>query len=87
MLHTGYCCLINACIKVINARLWISVMFLCANATFLCRQRPAAGACLAELTGTFPVCFLEPGLNQNNPYSIYNTTSALEREGICFSLL
>lgn len=56
-----------------------------ANAAFVCRQRPAAGACLAALTGTFPVCFLEPELNQNNPYSIYNTASALEREGISFS--
>ncbi|KAI9535566.1 Ryanodine receptor 2 [Dissostichus eleginoides] len=43
-------------------------------------QRAAAGACLAALTGTFPVCFLEPSLNQNNPYSIYNTMSASERE-------
>lgn len=24
MLHTGYCCLINACIKVINAKMWSS---------------------------------------------------------------
>lgn len=66
---------------------WTLVMFLCAKPIFLCRQRPAAGACLAELTGTFPVCFLEPARNQNNPYSIYNTTSACEREGMCFNLL
>ncbi|XP_071336383.1 ryanodine receptor 2 isoform X3 [Trachinotus anak] len=45
-------------------------------------QRPAAGACLAALTGAFPVCFLEPALNQNNPYSIYNTHSATEREDL-----
>lgn len=57
-----------------------------ANTAFLCRQRPAAGACLAALTATFPVCFLEPDLNQNNPYSIYNTANALEREGISFSM-
>ncbi|XP_041866038.1 ryanodine receptor 2 isoform X2 [Melanotaenia boesemani] len=41
-------------------------------------QRSAVGACLAALTGVFPICFLEPGLNQNNPYSIYNTMSATE---------
>lgn len=51
------------------------------NSEFPFRQRPAAGACVAALTGAFPVCFLEPALNQNNPYSIYNTMSATEREG------
>ncbi|XP_040906318.1 ryanodine receptor 2 [Toxotes jaculatrix] len=45
-------------------------------------QRPAAGACLAALAGAFPVCFLEPNLNQNNSYSIYNTLSAAEREDL-----
>ncbi|XP_029031557.1 ryanodine receptor 2 isoform X4 [Betta splendens] len=45
-------------------------------------QRPAAGACLAALTGAFPVCFLEPELNQNNPYSIYNTMSDTQREDL-----
>uniref|UniRef100_A0A3P9I4J1 Ryanodine receptor 2b (cardiac) n=1 Tax=Oryzias latipes TaxID=8090 RepID=A0A3P9I4J1_ORYLA len=39
-----------------------------------------AGACLAALTGAFPVCFLEPSLNQNNPFSIYNTMSV---EDVC----
>uniref|UniRef100_A0AAQ5XBZ1 Ryanodine receptor 2b (cardiac) n=1 Tax=Amphiprion ocellaris TaxID=80972 RepID=A0AAQ5XBZ1_AMPOC len=29
------------------------------------QHRSAAGACLAALTGAFPVCFLEPVLNQN----------------------
>lgn len=52
-----------------------------SNGAYLFRQRPAAGTCLAALTGAFPVCFLEPALNQNNPYSIYNTQSAAEREG------
>ncbi|XP_022619295.1 ryanodine receptor 2-like isoform X4 [Seriola dumerili] len=45
-------------------------------------QRPAAGACLAALTGAFPVCFLEPALNQNNPHSIFNTQSATEKEDL-----
>ncbi|XP_069548702.1 ryanodine receptor 2 [Brachyistius frenatus] len=42
-------------------------------------QRSAAGACLAALTGAFPVCFLEPNLNQNNPYSIYSTAETKDR--------
>ncbi|KAM9726666.1 ryanodine receptor 2-like [Menidia menidia] len=41
-------------------------------------QRSAAGGCLAALTGALPVCFLEPSLNPNNPYSIYNTMSTAE---------
>lgn len=49
--------------------------------TFCHRQRTAAGACVAALTTAFPVCFLEPELNQNNPHSIYNTISDTEREG------
>uniref|UniRef100_A0A8C3ABS1 Ryanodine receptor 2 n=1 Tax=Cyclopterus lumpus TaxID=8103 RepID=A0A8C3ABS1_CYCLU len=50
------------------------------NTAFQYRQRTAAGACLAALAGTFPVCFLEPSLNQDNPYSIYNTMTASQRE-------
>lgn len=57
------------------------MLFLCCVTTFPYRQRSVAGACLAALTGTFPVCFLEPALNQSNPYSIYNTMSGTEREG------
>lgn len=49
--------------------------------TFPHRQRTAAGACVAALTAAFPVCFLEPALNHNNPHSIYNTMSDTEREG------
>lgn len=45
------------------------------------RQRTKAGACVAALTAAFPVCFLEPALNQNNRNSIYNTMSDTEREG------
>ncbi|XP_061600533.1 ryanodine receptor 2 isoform X1 [Cololabis saira] len=41
-------------------------------------QGSAVGACLAALTEAFPVCFLEPDLNENNPYSIFNTMSAAE---------
>lgn len=75
----GRCCLANGGNQAINPQLSHVIMFPC-------RQRAAAGACLAALTGTFPVCFLEPALNQNNPRSIYNTSSVLDREGIHFSL-
>ncbi|KAK5854224.1 hypothetical protein PBY51_015313 [Eleginops maclovinus] len=51
-----------------------------SSSVYMEGQRAAAGACLAALTGTFPVCFLEPSLNQNNPHSIFNTMSASERE-------
>lgn len=47
----------------------------------LCRQRSAAGACVAALTGAFPVCFLEPTLDHNNPHSIYNVMSPTEIKG------
>lgn len=50
------------------------------------RQRSAAGACLAAFCEAFPVCFLEPELNQNNIFSIYNTMSALERQGTQITL-
>lgn len=49
--------------------------------TFPHRQRTVAGACVAALTAAFPVCFLEPALNHNNPHSIYNTMSDAEKEG------
>lgn len=58
-----------------------SAQCLRSNPAFPYRQRPAAGACLSALAGTFPVCFLEPSLNQSNPYSIYNTMTAPQREG------
>uniref|UniRef100_A0A665VDB3 Ryanodine receptor 2b (cardiac) n=1 Tax=Echeneis naucrates TaxID=173247 RepID=A0A665VDB3_ECHNA len=51
-----------------------------SSSIYMDGQRPAAGACLAALSGAFPVCFLEPALNHNNPHSIYNTQSAAERE-------
>ncbi|XP_072293061.1 ryanodine receptor 2 [Eucyclogobius newberryi] len=40
----------------------------------------SAGACLAALSQTFPVSFLEPELNQNNPCSVYTTMSVTEIE-------
>ncbi|CAJ1067174.1 ryanodine receptor 2 [Xyrichtys novacula] len=53
-----------------------------SSSIYMDGQRSATGACLAALTGTFPVCFLEPSFNSNNPYSIYNTMSATEREDL-----
>uniref|UniRef100_A0A3Q3MUI7 Ryanodine receptor 2b (cardiac) n=1 Tax=Mastacembelus armatus TaxID=205130 RepID=A0A3Q3MUI7_9TELE len=65
-----------SCYRILN-----SLYSLGTNSSiYMERQWSAAGACLAALTGTFPVCFLEPVLNQNQPYSIYNTMSAAVRE-------
>uniref|UniRef100_H3C4X6 Ryanodine receptor 2b (cardiac) n=1 Tax=Tetraodon nigroviridis TaxID=99883 RepID=H3C4X6_TETNG len=65
-----------SCYKILNSLYSLGT----TSSIYMEGQRPAAGACLAALAATFPVCFLEPDLNQNNPYSIYNTASALEKE-------
>ncbi|XP_067466542.1 ryanodine receptor 2 isoform X2 [Thunnus thynnus] len=65
-----------SCYRILNSLYSIGT----TGSIYMEGQRPAAGACVAALTGAFPVCFLEPALNQNNPYSIYNTMSATERE-------
>ncbi|XP_067007679.2 ryanodine receptor [Anabrus simplex] len=36
------------------------------------RNRPALGSCLGAFSSTFPVAFLEPHLNKNNPFSLLN---------------
>uniref|UniRef100_UPI00358EA68B ryanodine receptor 2-like n=1 Tax=Myxine glutinosa TaxID=7769 RepID=UPI00358EA68B len=46
---------------------------------FVERHRPAIGECVAGLAGAFPVAFLEPELNRNNPYSVYVTKTPRER--------
>ncbi|KAK7901892.1 hypothetical protein WMY93_018661 [Mugilogobius chulae] len=38
----------------------------------------SAGACLAALSQAFPVSFLEPELNQDNPFSIYTTMTVAQ---------
>uniref|UniRef100_A0A8D0GF69 Ryanodine receptor 1 n=1 Tax=Sphenodon punctatus TaxID=8508 RepID=A0A8D0GF69_SPHPU len=43
------------------------------------RQRPALGECLARLAAAMPVAFLEPHVNEHNPYSVYTTKSPRER--------
>ncbi|KAM4591284.1 ryanodine receptor 2 isoform 1-T1 [Odontesthes bonariensis] len=63
-----------SCYRILN-----SLYSLGTSSSFYMEgHRSAAGACLAALTGAFPVCFLEPSLNPNNPYSIYNTMNATE---------
>nr|XP_043902413.1 ryanodine receptor 2-like [Solea senegalensis] len=67
-----------SCYRIINS------LYSLGNSSnvYMEGQKPAAGACLAALTGAFPLCYLEPALNQNNPYSIYNTQSVTEREDL-----
>ncbi|XP_078017038.1 ryanodine receptor 2 [Epinephelus lanceolatus] len=60
-----------SCYRIVNSLYSLGT----SSSIYMEGQRPAAGACLAALTGTFPVCFLEPSLNHNNPYSIYNIMS------------
>lgn len=36
------------------------------------KYKPALGSCLGAFSSTFPVAFLEPHLNKNNPYSLLN---------------
>ncbi|XP_070398109.1 ryanodine receptor 2 isoform X1 [Nothobranchius furzeri] len=63
-----------SCYKMLNSLYALGI----SNSIHMEGQRSAAGACLAALTGAFPVCFLEPTLNQNNPWSIYNTMTAAQ---------
>ncbi|XP_060131529.1 ryanodine receptor 1 isoform X2 [Zootoca vivipara] len=43
------------------------------------RQRPQLGECLARLAAAMPVAFLEPHINEYNPFSVYTTKSPRER--------
>ncbi|XP_062257090.1 ryanodine receptor 2 [Platichthys flesus] len=67
-----------SCYRILNSVYSLGI----SSSIYMEGQRPVAGACLAALTAAFPVCFLEPDFNQNNPYSIYNTLSAAEREDL-----
>ncbi|KAF7669099.1 hypothetical protein LDENG_00247690 [Lucifuga dentata] len=67
-----------SCYRILNSLYSLGT----SSSIYMEGQRPAAGACLATLTGALPVCFLEPGLNHNNPYSVYNTMSSTERENL-----
>ncbi|XP_070696712.1 ryanodine receptor 2 [Pempheris klunzingeri] len=70
-----------SCYRILNSLYSLGT----SSSIYMEGQKTAAGACLAALTGTFPVCFLEPALNQNNPYSVYNNMSATEREDVGLS--
>lgn len=54
--------------------------------SFLCRQRPALGECLAHLAAAMPVAFLEPVLNEFNSFSVYTTKTPRERASEFFYL-
>ncbi|XP_077437450.1 ryanodine receptor 2-like [Vanacampus margaritifer] len=67
-----------SCYRIINSLYSLGT----SSDVYMEGQRPAAGACLAALTAAFPVCFLEPAINQNNPHSIYNAMSSSERDDL-----
>ncbi|XP_051937189.1 ryanodine receptor 2 [Hippocampus zosterae] len=67
-----------SCYRIVNSLYSLGT----SSGVYMEGQRSAAGACLAALTAAFPVCFLEPSINRNNPHSIYNTTSTTEREDL-----
>ncbi|XP_075894426.1 ryanodine receptor 2 [Nelusetta ayraudi] len=67
-----------SCYRILNSLFSLGT----SSTIYMDRQRTVAGACVAALTSAFPVCFLEPALNQNNPHSIYNTMSDAEREDL-----
>ncbi|KAM6956587.1 ryanodine receptor 2-like [Aplochiton taeniatus] len=65
-----------SCYKILNALYALGT----TRHVYMEGQRSAAGACLAALSGAFPVCFLEPSLNEYCPCSIYNSMNPTERE-------
>ncbi|XP_077586244.1 ryanodine receptor 2 [Stigmatopora nigra] len=67
-----------SCYKILNGLYFLGT----SGSGYVEGCRPAAGSCLAALTAAFPVCFLEPAVNQSNPYSIYNTMSITERHDL-----
>jgi ryanodine receptor 2 len=36
------------------------------------RYRPQVGSCLGAFASTFPIAYLEPAQNKNNPYSLHH---------------
>ncbi|CAG7828577.1 unnamed protein product, partial [Allacma fusca] len=40
------------------------------------RHRPAVGSCMGAFASTFPIAFLEPHLNKNNPFSCHHKLQA-----------
>ncbi|KAL0964499.1 hypothetical protein UPYG_G00324660 [Umbra pygmaea] len=71
-------CVQVSCYKILNSLYSLGT----SKVSHIESQRAAVGSCLAALAGSFPVAFLEPSLNENNPYSIYNTMSPTERKDV-----
>ncbi|XP_061692591.1 ryanodine receptor 2 [Syngnathoides biaculeatus] len=67
-----------SCYRILNSLYLLGT----SSGVYMEGQRPAAGACLAALTAAFPVCFLEPATNQNNPHSSYNNLSMPKRDDL-----
>lgn len=66
-----------ACYKMLNSLYSLGTdMTLPKNRKYMKieieRYRPAIGSCLGAFASTFPIAFLEPSLNKNNPYSLVN---------------
>lgn len=66
-----------ACYKILAALYQLGTdLTLDSGKTFmkkeLDRHRPSIGNCLGAFAATFPVAFLEPMMNKNNPWSIHN---------------
>ncbi|XP_053730272.1 ryanodine receptor 2 [Synchiropus splendidus] len=64
-----------SCYRILNSLYSLGT----TSSIYMEGQRHAVGSCLGALTAVMPVCFLEPAINYNNPYSVYNTMSAAER--------
>ncbi|XP_069958037.1 ryanodine receptor isoform X5 [Cherax quadricarinatus] len=66
-----------ACYKILAALYQLGTdLTLDGSKTFmkkeLDRHRPSIGNCLGAFAATFPVAYLEPMMNKNNPWSIHN---------------
>lgn len=66
-----------ACYKMLNSLYILGTdMTLSKNRKYMKmeieRYRPAIGSCLGAFASTFPIAFLEPTLNRNNPHSLMN---------------
>ncbi|XP_050722291.1 ryanodine receptor-like isoform X2 [Eriocheir sinensis] len=66
-----------ACYKILSALYQLGTdLSLDGGKTFmkkeLNRHRPSIGNCLGAFSATFPVAYLEPMMNKNNPWSIHN---------------
>ncbi|XP_035704010.1 ryanodine receptor isoform X5 [Folsomia candida] len=66
-----------ACYKMLNSLYTLGTdMTLAKNRKYMKieieRYRPTIGSCLGAFASTFPIAFLEPSLNKNNPHSLVN---------------